>query len=615
MLLFPPPRSLAWLVLGSLLACICLYNTTCNSNGHHAQIERFVHNRSPALTISYIPWPFDASPDPLRSFPFDPRLLPALWLHEIRTTNGSINITLPFTWSSVVDLRAYGSETCSHFLARFNLSSISDFCYDHVHDYLPWGARPSFPRNLDMPLPEKARQAISAYHLYHREAPLRIVLLGLKQGDDHGVVYPVKSYNGENWLRKDDISELGSQYIRENPHLSTICLHEQLDLLRFKLRDISVPDEHVPPSDLSRLEPSDFDVPLENYDMTSKDSKYFHEAEVSGSAGGGHYDWRFFRKLHYSDYERASVLHRMTRAWLRFSRFASLQTWLAHGSLLGWYWNGLNFPWDDDVDVQITMSSLVRLAADFNQSLVMNLIDDPSVVGANMYFVDVSPFTNRREPGNKDNVIDARFIDIATGMYVDITALGFTKNPSTIREDLDASLLQKLCMLVDPEYKQVLKSADQHLDFSRLYHEKLSEDALQLWKERELLSCRDGHFAVFKELAPLEATYFEGEKAFVPKKHTLILEREYPRGLRLKLHRGWQYNPEYGIWTRVCRLCDSEFASKEGVALESTLTSGIRHNRLNRSISAPNSGPVKIDAWIMQRNEELLGRPEFSDTN
>jgi hypothetical protein len=53
----------------------------------------------------------------------------------------------------------------------------------------------------------------------------------------------------------------------------------------------------------------------------------------------GHYDARFFTTV-VSDEERKQTQLHMIRAYLDFFREKGLDTWIAHGTLLGWWWNG-----------------------------------------------------------------------------------------------------------------------------------------------------------------------------------------------------------------------------------------------------------------------------------
>lgn len=53
----------------------------------------------------------------------------------------------------------------------------------------------------------------------------------------------------------------------------------------------------------------------------------------------GHYDARYFHGV-VSDEERRDTQRHMVRAYLDFFRLNDLDTWIAHGTLLGWWWNG-----------------------------------------------------------------------------------------------------------------------------------------------------------------------------------------------------------------------------------------------------------------------------------
>lgn len=53
----------------------------------------------------------------------------------------------------------------------------------------------------------------------------------------------------------------------------------------------------------------------------------------------GHYDKRYFHGV-VSDDERRDTQKHMMRAYLEFFNANNLDTWIAHGTLLGWWWNG-----------------------------------------------------------------------------------------------------------------------------------------------------------------------------------------------------------------------------------------------------------------------------------
>src|ERR1700737_255054 len=69
--------------------------------------------------------------------------------------------------------------------------------------------------------------------------------------------------------------------------------------------------------------------------------KYFDEPRGEHLA---HYDARYFRR-EVSPEERASVLTELTVSFLDIMESEGIVTWLAHGTLMGWYWNGLTLPW------------------------------------------------------------------------------------------------------------------------------------------------------------------------------------------------------------------------------------------------------------------------------
>lgn len=78
----------------------------------------------------------------------------------------------------------------------------------------------------------------------------------------------------------------------------------------------------------------------------SLEDKYFHEPvghEQGADDRLGHYDVRYFHGM-VPEEELAESLHHMVIAYLDFSRLNKLETWIAHGTLLGWWWNGEVYP-------------------------------------------------------------------------------------------------------------------------------------------------------------------------------------------------------------------------------------------------------------------------------
>ena len=65
--------------------------------------------------------------------------------------------------------------------------------------------------------------------------------------------------------------------------------------------------------------------------------KYFHEPGNTDLLG--HYDTRFYKGLLKYEDKRDTQVH-MIRAYLNTFREKGIETWIAHGTLLGWWWNG-----------------------------------------------------------------------------------------------------------------------------------------------------------------------------------------------------------------------------------------------------------------------------------
>ena len=121
----------------------------------------------------------------------------------------------------------------------------------------------------------------------------------------------------------------------------------------------------------------------------------------------------------------ADYLHLVQQNLLEtyFSQIGSwnIETWIAHGTLLGWYWNQKLLPWDTDVDVQMSMESLRSIADRFNGST-----HTFSYGGRRRsYTLDVNPAYTTASILDTANRIDARWIDVQEGNFIDITAVRY----------------------------------------------------------------------------------------------------------------------------------------------------------------------------------------------
>lgn len=225
-----------------------------------------------------------------------------------------------------------------------------------------------------------------------------------------------------------------------------------------------------------------------------------------------HFAYPFFKR-YVSDRERQSVIHHMVRTWFQFAQAYQIVSWINYGSLIGWIHNGVNLPWDTDVDIQVPIADLARVALKLNGSLVL---EDPRYGNAK-YLLEISPTFVRQ--GNSKNFIDARFIEVNSGIYIDISALSesnFTPPDS-------------------------------------LYKGLTEEEAENLVP----LNCKNWNWHAFDEIFPLNHTLFEGGSAYVPHKVTDILDRKYGRSsYTTDTHfSNHDYREDLSLWVpnRVCK--------------------------------------------------------------
>ncbi|KAI1428790.1 LicD family-domain-containing protein [Xylaria sp. FL1777] len=277
-----------------------------------------------------------------------------------------------------------------------------------------------------------------------------------------------------------------------------------------------------------------------------KEQKYFHEP--GWDLESGHYDARYFQgKVPYEQHRPA--LRHLIRSYLTTFKALGVETWLAHGSLLGWWWNGQIMPWDYDLDVQVSVGTLSFLGERYNRSTheyeyeadedednnTSFLLDTTTTTATyrnssdtddggsreeggawnttttaaaaattgtikKTYLLDVNPHYAALTKGNGANIIDARWIDTSNGMFIDITGL----------------------------------------------RERDAERSPGVW------SCKNNHRYRTGELWPLRRTEFEGAEAWIPYAFDKVLTDEYgPKSLVKEEWAGHRWVPELREWVKV----------------------------------------------------------------
>lgn len=226
----------------------------------------------------------------------------------------------------------------------------------------------------------------------------------------------------------------------------------------------------------------------------------FFSGEPGSGPIYGHYDLRYYPGQPISEEERHHSQRNLIAAYLATMRALGYETWLAHGTLLGWWWNGQALPWDGDFDVQMWASSLPYLSSEYNMTTHdythNEMLDDGTMTEVtSTYLLDVNPHIDERTRGNWMNVIDARWIDTKNGLFIDITGL--------------------------------------------------TETNKGVW------SCKNFHHYRLEELYPLQETTFEGVRALVPNAFEGILRAEYGRqSLEATHFEGHSWNSEQQLWLK-----------------------------------------------------------------
>jgi len=198
--------------------------------------------------------------------------------------------------------------------------------------------------------------------------------------------------------------------------------------------------------------------------------KYFHESTFHP-----HYDGRFAEKpLKYND--KRVHLTALMQTYLSTMNDIGAETWIMHGSLLGWWWNGKIMPWDSDVDVQMSEKSMHHLADFYNMTVHHYKL--PGVSEGRDYLLEINPHYTNSSINDTLNVIDARWIDTDTGLFIDITTL------------------------------------------------RRNETAEAMGKQGAMM-CKDKHHYMYEDIFPLRQSTFEDVPVNIPWAYSDLLIEEY----------------------------------------------------------------------------------------
>ncbi|WZH41967.1 uncharacterized protein QYS62_002934 [Fusarium acuminatum] len=132
-----------------------------------------------------------------------------------------------------------------------------------------------------------------------------------------------------------------------------------------------------------------------------------------------HYDDKYYHEVLEPEAQYAGIRVLM-QTYLATFRDLGIQTWLMHGSLLGWWWGKKVMPWDLDADVSVTEVDMYYLAAYYNMTIYYFQYE--GCPNGSFFQLDINPAFKYRGRDDEKNFIDARWVDMQTGLFIDITA-------------------------------------------------------------------------------------------------------------------------------------------------------------------------------------------------
>lgn len=445
----------------------------------------------------------------------------------------------------------------------------------------------------------------SYQYLVDRDSRKNIITSGRLQRfiDSHGPETPRKSIKfdhinkSKQFVESDSAKEhkvvideiIANKQRQSDDSMPYVVLNEndfEFDAIA-KIKELEVRSDDLTPHEKSYLDSLKFSTSF-HYAFAPK---YFLESShvQSFKKYGNHFDKRFFNGPLIADpFQMEMRLDSLIRNYQKFVKANGLISWLAHGTMYGWMYNGRTFPWDNDADMQMPIKHLNLLAQHFNQTVVL---EDPSE-GNGKFLIDVSSSITTRVNGNGFNNIDARFIDLDSGLYVDITGLSVSstpifdiinyykqqsknvdvndikfKDPNLIEGKTDFTL-QELLVEIDKDPKKYPNNAKKDVNnmiqkWEKLKKKKVSieenltpEQRYNMHHQLQIYNCRNFHFVNLNMINPLVKTVFHGVPALVPEKYVKVLKNEYKVSNQYGFltYKTNSFVPEFGSWISVSDL-------------------------------------------------------------
>jgi LicD family len=154
-------------------------------------------------------------------------------------------------------------------------------------------------------------------------------------------------------------------------------------------------------------------------------NQYFAETDFHSTTkrfgAVSHHDVRFAPTENSATDLIRQSLTALLKSYIAIMDELRVETWVAHGALLGWYWNRALLPWDTDLDFQMSAESMAFLAKSHNMTEYHYSTSDEEAAGT--YLLDINPHYSITSNQDVANKTDGRWIDTTNGKFIDITVV------------------------------------------------------------------------------------------------------------------------------------------------------------------------------------------------
>lgn len=327
-----------------------------------------------------------------------------------------------------------------------------------------------------------------------------------------------------------------------------------------KALELDILDFHTPTALPSNLDPQLLKTP-----------KYFEERTSNPHVAAGFEPTQenTGRSKSISAATRQTLQH-LARNLTEFAIAHDWVYWLAHGTLLGESWGSKTLSFDDDLDVQTSYLGLYKMLPHHNV-----LYNERYLLQINPWFVQRMSLNNIRFANTEStilprmrekNVIDARFLDVKTGLFVDITALS--------AEAAD-----------DAWYD--------------------SEDGRLLAGEDENLHDKSVHTYKFTDISPLHYCEFEGLPAWCPHNSEQLLIKEYQYTSKNPHYQTFRYNTSKKDFEELdCTALAKLYTNPTAETCDAACRHVVKHER---QIHWAKDGHAPDECLLNVRVKKLLG--------